>query len=101
MVVRNTRGGARRAAAANDGCVASCLHRIIRAAIIVGIEELLEPLDELKVVLKASLDQSVNRDVLEQKNGRIQTLQPELHELIVPATKTNPLSQPQIMFQVY
>lgn len=35
-------------------------HRIVLAAVIVGVEELLEPLEELEVVLEPALNQFVN-----------------------------------------
>lgn len=35
-------------------------HRIVVAAVIVGVEELLEPLEELEVVLETALNQFVN-----------------------------------------
>ncbi len=43
---------------------------VVRAAVVVGVEELLEPLDELEVVLEAALDQPVHRDDLQKKNNK-------------------------------
>lgn len=34
----------------------SCLHRVVVLTIIVGVEELFEPLDKIQVVLKSTLD---------------------------------------------
>lgn len=45
------------------------LHRVILLPVIVGIEELLEPLDELKVVLELPLHQFVYWDDLEVGSG--------------------------------
>lgn len=47
------------------------LHRVVLLPIIVGIEELLEPLDELKVVLELPLHQFVYWDDLETHRGGI------------------------------
>ena len=45
-------------------------HRIILTAIIVGIKELLEPLQKLKIVLKFALDQAFNWNSLQQLDGK-------------------------------
>ena len=42
---------------------------IVLCAVPVGVEELLEPLDELKVVLEAALDESVNGHDLKGESG--------------------------------
>lgn len=35
-------------------------HRVVLAAVVIGVKELLEPLKELEIVLKASLNQFIN-----------------------------------------
>ena len=42
------------------------LQGVVRRAVIVGVKELLEPLQELKVVLEATLDQLIHRNDLYQ-----------------------------------
>ena len=44
-----------------------CRWGIVRGSVVIGVEKLLEPLDELKVVLETTLDQLVNRNNLENK----------------------------------
>lgn len=42
----------------------SGLHRVVLLPVVVGVEELLEPLNEVQVVLKPSLDELLYRDDL-------------------------------------
>ena len=39
-------------------------HRVVLVKVVVGVKELLEPLDKLKVVLEPALDQLLHRDDL-------------------------------------
>lgn len=50
------------------------LHRVVMLSVVVGVEELLKPLDELKVVLELSLHQLVYwNDLEEEGEQRIRT----------------------------
>lgn len=42
----------------------SCLNWVIFFTIIVGVKELLKPLDEIKIVLKSAFDQFLHRNDL-------------------------------------
>ena len=53
------------AAARADLNVAPSAKGIVLAPIVVGVKELFEPLNELKIVLEPALDQPVHRDYLE------------------------------------
>ena len=44
-----------------------CRYSIVRGSVVVGVEEFLEPLDELEVILETTLDQLVNWNNLEEK----------------------------------
>lgn len=50
--------------AQTHGNAKACLHRIVLLAIVVGVKELLEPLQELEIVLEPTLDQLVHWDYL-------------------------------------
>lgn len=49
----------------------SGLDWVVFLPVVVGVEELLEPLNEVQVVLKSSLDELLNRDNLKRKANKI------------------------------
>lgn len=55
--------------AQTHGNAKACLHRIVLLAIVVGVKELLEPLQELEIVLEPTLDQLVHWDYLIRDDG--------------------------------
>lgn len=79
---RGRRTGRRRAARpVPHGQPLARRHRVVLRAAVVGVEELLEPLQELKVILEPTLHQSVNGYYLRKKKMEVKKKKEMYYEL--------------------
>lgn len=68
----------------------SGLHRVVFLPVIVGVEKLLKPLNEVQVVLKSPLDEFLDRDDLRGGETGSERENEEMTSLVVSVTFVSP-----------